>query len=161
MHQTETGLRLELGLVVIENQTTDLFILPPFLQPYQNGEKTRGLDICSNEAIREGQPISHSIFAFLSFSVTGTRFYSQKVVDSIRNKPVWLGDISTYPTIAVCGAGCVGALGYSKYDNESWQTNFFLQFTLPWCSFLNKVCASWTNLSIFPSSPFLVALFSQ
>eukprot|EP00934_Nitzschia_sp_Nitz4_P001904 Nitzschia sp. Nitz4//scaffold172_size47551//11109//11503//NITZ4_007141-RA/size47551-augustus-gene-0.43-mRNA-1//-1//CDS//3329538750//1904//frame0 len=47
--------------------------------------------------------------------VTGRRMYSEKVVNNILNKPVWLADISTYPVMIICSTACVGAAGYITY----------------------------------------------
>jgi len=43
------------------------------------------------------------------------RLYSKTIVDNIKNKPIWLSDISTYPVIFVCGFACTLAAGYSKF----------------------------------------------
>jgi hypothetical protein len=50
-----------------------------------------------------------------SLSVAARRQYSRAVVDKINNKPVWLSDISTYPTIGICAVACVGAFAYVGY----------------------------------------------
>jgi len=40
---------------------------------------------------------------------------SKRVIDNIKNKPVWLEDPSTYPVIACTVIACVGCAGYFTY----------------------------------------------
>jgi hypothetical protein len=40
---------------------------------------------------------------------------SRKVIDDIKNKPIWLEDPATYPVIACTVVACVGAAGYVLY----------------------------------------------
>ena len=59
---------------------------------------------------------SHDRSAFsIDHSMANQRLYSRKIVDDIKNKPIWLSDISTYPVIAICTGACIGAFGYSKF----------------------------------------------
>jgi hypothetical protein len=62
-----------------------------------------------------------SLFFFISCScsVAARRMYSQKTVDSINNKPVWLSDIGAYPVIFICGIACVGAFSYIGYKTTT------------------------------------------
>jgi len=49
--------------------------------------------------------------------VTGSRrtISSRKVIDDIKNKPIWLEDPATYPVIACTVVACVGCAGYFTY----------------------------------------------
>ena len=40
---------------------------------------------------------------------------SRKVIDEIKNKPIWLEDPATYPVILCTIVACVGAAGYVLY----------------------------------------------
>merc|ERR1740133_630074 len=48
-------------------------------------------------------------------SATRRTISSRKVIDGIKNKPIWLEDPSTYPVIACTIVACVGAAGYVLY----------------------------------------------
>jgi len=49
-------------------------------------------------------------------TVANRRFISsRKVIDDIKNKPVWLEDPSTYPVIACTVVACIFGTGYFTY----------------------------------------------
>ncbi|KAL3942504.1 MAG: hypothetical protein SGBAC_003316 [Bacillariaceae sp.] len=52
-------------------------------------------------------------------AIVSRRQYSNKIANAIRNEPVWFGDISTYPIMAICGGACIGAGGYIAYKFQS------------------------------------------
>jgi hypothetical protein len=55
-----------------------------------------------------------------SSSMTAARrMYSQKTIDSINNKPVWLSDVGAYPVIIICTVACVGAFSYIGYKTTT------------------------------------------
>lgn len=41
--------------------------------------------------------------------------YSQKTIDAIKTKPVWLSDVGAYPVIAICSMACIGSFSYIGY----------------------------------------------
>ena len=57
-----------------------------------------------------------NLFTFSATQITGRRnISSRKVIDDIKNKPVWLEDPSTYPVIVCTVFACIFGTGYFTY----------------------------------------------
>mmetsp|Transcript_7431 Transcript_7431/g.8643 ORF Transcript_7431/g.8643 Transcript_7431/m.8643 type:complete len:107 (-) Transcript_7431:227-547(-) len=52
---------------------------------------------------------------FFGTSATRRTISSQKIINDIKNKPIWLEDPATYPVIACTVVACIGAAGYIVY----------------------------------------------